>query len=102
LIERVEVEAQVGAVGTALIFVEDQSVGADRERDRQASQDVEGGLAGAGLVAADLRDVVPDLVGECLLSEAAFLADPLCARSRAPTSTSGRNAQQILRTTPSS
>lgn len=74
LVEGFEVEAQVGAVGTALIFVEDQSVGADRERYGESSQDVEGGLAGAGFVASDLGDVDADLVGELLLGERGGLA----------------------------
>jgi hypothetical protein len=58
-------------LGAAFVGVEDQLVGGDCEGDGEGSEDVEGGLVGAGLVAAQLGDVDADGVGEGLLGQAA-------------------------------
>ena len=51
-----ELEAEVVA-GTALVAIEEKQIRTDAEHNGQPAQDVEGGLRGAGLVAAQLRDV---------------------------------------------
>ena len=69
-----ELEAE-GLVWSALLLVEDQQVGADREGDGEAAEDVEGGLGLAALVAAELDHVDAGGLGQGLLGEASFLAD---------------------------
>lgn len=64
------------AVGDgALCFVEDEQICADVEGDGEAAEDVEGGLAGAGFVAAELADVDADGVGEHGLGVSSLLAE---------------------------
>ncbi len=55
--------------------VEEEHICADGEVGGEASEDVEGGLAGAGFVAAELGDVDADVVGEGGLCEAAFASE---------------------------
>jgi len=57
LVERGEVEPQALVLGVAFVGVEDELVGGGREGDSEGPQDVEGGLVGAGFVAAQLGDV---------------------------------------------
>ena len=50
----------------SLVVVEDEQICADVEGEGEAAEDVEGGLAGAGFVAAELGDVEVDLVVFCV------------------------------------
>ena len=68
-----EIEAEVFA-RVAFVGAEGEFVGADAEGYGDAAQHVEGGLAGAGLI-ADLGDVHADLVGERGLADASLFAD---------------------------
>lgn len=74
LVERGQVESEGLVLGAAFLGVEDEFVGGDGERDGQRAEDVEGGLVGAGFVAAQLGDVDTDGVGEGLLGHAALFA----------------------------
>ena len=64
MVECGEVHAQGVVGGAAFVLVEDEVVGGHGQGDGQGSQDVEGGLVGAGFVAAQLGDVDADGVGE--------------------------------------
>ena len=75
LVERGEVVSKGLVSGAAFVFVEDEVVGGDCEGDGEGAEDVEGGLAGAGFVAADLGDVGAVGVGDGLLGEPALLAE---------------------------
>lgn len=77
LVERGEVQAQRLVLGAAFVGVEDEVVGGDGQSNGEGAQDVEGGLVGAGFVAAQLGDVDADGVGEGLLGHAALFADLL-------------------------
>ena len=74
LLDGFELEPQRLALGAAFVVVEEERVSADVERQRQGSEDVEGGLAGAGFVAADLGDVGARACGELLLGKGLGLA----------------------------
>jgi hypothetical protein len=71
LVEGGEVVFEV--LGESFVVV-GEGVDAGGEGVGDAACDVEGGLAGAGFVAAELGDVDADGVGECLLGEAALVA----------------------------
>jgi hypothetical protein len=73
LVEGFEVEAQVGVGGAAFVGVEDERVCAGVESKGELAEHVEGGLVGAGFVAADVGDVDAAGVGEGLLGEALLL-----------------------------
>lgn len=68
LVDGFELEPQRLALRAAFV-VEEERVSADVERERQGAEDVEGGLAGAGFVTADLGDVGAGAFGELLLGE---------------------------------
>ena len=59
----------------AFVGVEDEVVGGDGEGHGEVAEDLEGGLVGAGFIAAQLGDVDADGVGEGLLGHAALFAD---------------------------
>lgn len=69
LVDGFELEPERLALGSSFVFVEEERVSADVEGERQCTEDVEGGLAAAGFVAADLGDVGAGAVGELLLGE---------------------------------
>ena len=71
LVDGFEVVAQVVGDG-AFFWVEEKHICADGQFGGEASEDVEGGLAGAGFIAAELADVDADAVGESGLGESAF------------------------------
>ena len=73
LVDGFEVVAEVVGDG-AFFWVEEEHICADGEFGGEASEDVEGGLAGAGFIAAELADVDADAVGEGGLGESAFAA----------------------------
>jgi hypothetical protein len=64
-----------GFVGASLVLVEDERICADGEGEGEAAEYVEGGLAVAGFVAAELGDVDTDAFGQYGLGEAAFFAE---------------------------
>jgi len=65
-----ELQAQfVG--GAALVLVEHQRIGADRERNRHVLEHIQRRLCAAGLVAAQLHHVDAGFVGQLLLGESA-------------------------------
>jgi hypothetical protein len=74
LVDGFEVVAEVVGDG-AFFWVEEEHICADGEFGGEASEDVEGGLAGAGFVAAELADVDVDAVGEGGLGESAFASE---------------------------
>lgn len=67
LVDGFELEPQGWVLGAAFVVVEEERVSADVEGERQGAEDVEGGLTGAGFVAADLGDVGAGALGELLL-----------------------------------
>lgn len=70
------VEVVGDAVGEgAFVVVEDERICADVEGGGEAAEDVEGGLAGAGFVAAELGDVDADALGEGWLGEPSLFAE---------------------------
>ena len=74
VVEGFHAEAEVLCLWAALGVAEDEGVGGDGEGDGDGAENVEGGLVGAGFVAAELGDVDADAVGEDLLGEAGGLA----------------------------
>lgn len=66
--------AQLALWGPSVV-AEDEAVEGNAEDDGEAGEDVEGGLAGSGLVAAFLGDVDTDLIGEGLLGEPSLFAE---------------------------
>lgn len=64
-------------VRAAFVLVEEQHICADAQRHGEPPQDIEGGLAGAALVALQLREVDADEFGELTLGERARFAQ-LC------------------------
>lgn len=62
-------------VGSAFVGFEQERVCAGLERDGEVAEDVEGGLVGAGFVAADVRDVDAGAFREGLLGEASLFAE---------------------------
>ena len=73
LVDGFEVVAEVVGDG-AFFWVEEEHICADGQFGGEAAQDVEGGLAGAGFIAAELADVDADAIGESGLGESAFAA----------------------------
>lgn len=69
LVEGFEVEARVGVGGAALVVVEDERVCAGVESKGELAEDVEGGLFGAGFVAADVGVELPRSRGHLILGE---------------------------------
>nr|WP_255427709.1 hypothetical protein [Yimella sp. cx-51] len=89
LVDGFELEPQRLALGSSFVFVEEERVSADVERDRQCTEDVEGGLAAAGFVTMDLGDMGTGAVGELLLAAA--------ARCRSRSVEEGRSSSSVLR-----
>ena len=73
-VEGFEFESEAGGCWAAVVVIEEERVGAGVEGEGECAQDVEGGLAGAGFVAADLGDVDGGPVGEHLLGDPGCLA----------------------------
>ena len=61
-------------VGFAFVGFEEELVCAGVEREREVAEGVDGGLVGAGFVAADVGDVEACEVGEGVLGEAGVFA----------------------------
>lgn len=74
LVDGFEVVGEVVG-GGAFFGVEEEHICADGQLGGEASEDVEGGLAGASFVAAELGDVDADAFGEGGLGEAAFASE---------------------------
>ncbi|MHC6219207.1 hypothetical protein [Arthrobacter sp. MMS24-S77] len=73
-------QAQIGAVGTALIPIEDKSIDADESPTVSPLRTSRVGLAGASLIAADLGNVDADLIGESCWMKLHSLQPPSEAR----------------------
>lgn len=73
-VEGFESESEAGGCWAAVVVIEEERVGAGVEGEGECAQDVEGGLAGAGFVPADLGDVDGGPVGEHLLGDPGCLA----------------------------
>ena len=71
-VEGFEFESEAGGCWAAVVVIEEERVGAGVEGEGECAQDVEGGLAGVGFIAAELADVDADAVGEGGLGESAF------------------------------
>lgn len=74
LVDGFEVVGEVVGDG-AFVGVEEEHICADGQLGGEVPEDVEGGLAGAGFVAAELGDVDADAFGEGGLGESAFAAE---------------------------
>jgi len=61
-------------VGLAFVGFEEELVCAGSEREREVAEGVDGGLVGAGFVAADVGDVESGCFGEGVLGEACVFA----------------------------
>jgi hypothetical protein len=61
-------------VGASLVLIENERIRADGQSDCELAQHVEGGRGVAGLIAADLRDVDADVLGERALGHFALVA----------------------------
>lgn len=73
-VEGFELESEAGGCWASVVGVEQERVGAGVEGEGEGAENVEGGLAGAGFVAADLGDVDGGPVGEDLLGDPGCLA----------------------------
>ena len=73
LVDGFDVVAEVVGDG-AFFWVEEEHICADGEFGGKVSEDVEGGLAGAGFIAADVGDVEAGELGEGVLGEAGVFA----------------------------
>ena len=62
-------------MGVAFVGVEEERVCGGVERECELAEGIEGGLVGAGFVAADVADVEPGAFGEGGLGEAVFVAE---------------------------
>lgn len=74
LVDGFEVVADVVGDGS-FVFFEEEHIRADGEGEGHLAEDVEGGLAGAGFIAAELGDVDADLRGEGRLGESSLFAE---------------------------